>query len=72
MIKKLSWEFELLFDFMALCINLPTPPYLDNLELGVLAEEMVQMETPKVSHPQFCKNNFTLFEEHYVKFYAKM
>ena len=41
MIKKLSREFELLFDFKTLCAKFPTPStssYLENLELGVLGE----------------------------------
>ena len=46
MVKKLSGEFELLFDFKYLCTRLPTPSYLENLELGVLAEEMVKLEIP--------------------------
>ena len=37
-IKILSGEFELLFDFKALCTKLPMPPYLENLELRVLVE----------------------------------
>ena len=46
MVKKLSGEFELLFDFKVLCTRLPTPSYLDNLEIEVLAKEMVNLEIP--------------------------
>ena len=42
-IKKLSGEFELLIDFKPLCTRLPMPSYLENLELGVLSEEMVKL-----------------------------
>ena len=39
-VEKRYGEFELLFDF-----KLPTPSYMENLELGVLAEEMIKLET---------------------------
>ena len=45
-VKKLSHEFELLFDFKSLCTRLTTPSYLENLELEVLVEEMVKLEIP--------------------------
>ena len=45
-IEKLFGEFELLFDFIVLCIKLPMPSYLENLELVVLAEEMINLEMP--------------------------
>ena len=48
MIKKLSGEFELLFDLKALCTKLPAPlvsSYIENIELGVLVKEMVKLET---------------------------
>ena len=46
MVKILSSEFGLLFDFKYLCIRLPTPSYVENLDLEVLAEEMVKLEIP--------------------------
>ena len=38
MIRKLSGEFELLFNFKALCTKLPAPSYLKNIDLEVLVE----------------------------------
>ena len=40
-IRKLSRDFEILFDFKDLCANFPMPSYLENLELEVLVEEVV-------------------------------
>ena len=39
-VKILSCEFELLFDFRVMCTKLPAPSYMENLELGILVEEM--------------------------------
>ena len=38
MIKNLSGEFELLFDFKSLCTRLPIPSYMESIELKVLVE----------------------------------
>ena len=43
--QEIVWEFELLFDFKDLCAKLPEPSYLENIELEVLAEEVVKLET---------------------------
>ena len=55
-VKKLSGEFELLFDFKALSTRLPTPSYLENLELGVLVEEMVKLEILTVNQWKVIEN----------------
>ena len=56
MVKKLSGEFELLFDFKYLCTGLPMPSYLENLELGVLEEEMVNLEILKTNQWKVIEN----------------
>ena len=56
MIKKLSGEFELLFDFKSLCTKLPMPPYLEKVELRILVEEMVKLETLTSNQWKVIKN----------------
>ena len=56
-IRKLSGEFELLFDFKALCAKFPAPSYLENLELEVLAEEVVKMVTPTTKEWKMIENH---------------
>ena len=56
-IRKLSREFELLFDFKTLCAKLPEPSYLENLELEVLAEEVVKQVTLMTNHVNIGKTN---------------
>ena len=55
-IRKLSREFELFFDFKALCAKFPTTFYLENLELEVLAEEVVKLETPMTNQWKMIEN----------------
>ena len=55
-VKKLSSEFELLFDFKALCTRLPMRSYLEKLELGLLAKEMVKLEIPTTNQWKVIKN----------------
>ena len=45
-IRKLSGEFELLFEIKVLCVKFSTPSYMENLELEVLEEEVVKLGTP--------------------------
>ena len=47
-VEKLSGELELLFDFRVMCTKFPAP-YLENLELIVLTEEMIKLEIPNVN-----------------------
>ena len=49
MVKKLSGEFELLFDFRVMCTKFPIPSYLENLELSVLVEEMINLEMENIN-----------------------
>ena len=44
---KLAEEFELLFDFKVVCAKVPNFSYADNMELKVLANEMVVADFPK-------------------------
>ena len=46
MFDKLSREFELLFGFRAVCTKFMAPSYHENLELGVLEEEMIKFKIP--------------------------
>ena len=55
-IRKLSREFELLFDSKALCAKFPAPSYLENLELKVLVEEVLKLETPTTNQLKLIKN----------------
>ena len=45
-IDKLTGEFELLFDFRAICTKFPMFSNTENVELSVLAEEMTKLEIP--------------------------
>ena len=57
MIRKLSREFEFLFDFKDLCANFPTPSYLENLEIEVLEEEVVKLDTPMTNQWKMIEND---------------
>ena len=47
---KLAEEFELLFDFKVQCAKVPNFSYANNMELKVLAQEMVVVDLPKPEH----------------------
>ena len=47
---KLAEEFELLFDFKVSCAKVPNCSYVDNMELKVLAHEMVVAYFPNPEH----------------------
>ena len=47
---KLFKEFELLFDFKVSCAKVPNFSYTDNMELIVLAHDMVVLDFPKPEH----------------------
>ena len=55
-VKKLSSEFELIFDFRVLCTKFPAPSYLENIELIVLAEEMIKLEMPSANQWKVIEN----------------
>ena len=44
---KLAREFKLLFDFKVACAKVPNLSYANNMELRVLAHEMVVVDLPK-------------------------
>ena len=46
MIKKLARDFEMLFNFKAICSKLTNFSYLENVELRVLAKEMTSLDMP--------------------------
>ena len=48
MFDKLVEEFELLFDFKIACARVPNLSYADNMELRVLAHEMVVAAMPNL------------------------
>ena len=43
-INKLAGDFEMLFDFKAMCAKLPYFSYSENVELRVLDKEMINMD----------------------------
>ena len=45
-IDKLAGDFEMLFDFEATCAKFPDFSYPKNVELRVLAKEMINLELP--------------------------
>ena len=47
---KLVGEFELLFDFYVACAKVPNFSYADNMDLRVLAHEMVVAYLPNPEH----------------------
>ena len=47
---KLDGEFESLFDFKVKCAKVPKFSYVDNMELKVLAHEMVVTDFPNSEH----------------------
>ena len=56
LVEKLSSEFELLIDLIVMCKKLPAPSYPENLELGVLVEEMTKIEMPTVNQWKVIQN----------------
>ena len=50
MFYKLAGEFESLFDFKVACAKVPNFSYADNMELRVLAHDMVVADLPKPEH----------------------
>ena len=61
---KLAEEFKLLFDFKVVCANVPNISYIENMELRVLAHEMVVVDFPKSKQwrkvQQFGSNKYKL------------
>ena len=64
MFDKFAKEFELLFDFKVTCAKVPNISYADNMELRVLAHEMVVAYLPNPEHwrtiQQFGSNKYKL------------
>ena len=47
-VDKLVVDFEIINTFRTICSQLPPISYIDHVELGVLAKEMVNIELPFV------------------------
>ena len=64
MFNKLVGEFEALFDFKTTCTKFPNLTYLDNMELRVVAHEMVIVDLPESDQWRsieiYGSNNFKL------------
>ena len=50
MFDKLDEEFELLFDFKISCAKVLNISYANNMDLRVLAHEMVVADLPNLEH----------------------
>ena len=63
-IDKLAREFELLYDFKATCAIVPNFLYIENMQLRVLAHDMVVVNFPGLdqwrSIEQYGSNKFRL------------
>ena len=46
MIEKLDGDFEMLFDFKAICSKFPYFSYPENVELRVSTKEMISLDMP--------------------------
>ena len=46
LIEKLTGDFEMMFDLKDTCTKLPYFSYPKNLELNVLAKEMISLDVP--------------------------
>ena len=46
MIDKLNVDFKMLFDFKAICTKFPEFSYAENMELNVMAKEMISLDLP--------------------------
>ena len=55
-VDKLSSEFELLFDFRVVCTKFPMLPYPENIEISVLAEEIIKLEMSTVNQWKVIEN----------------
>ena len=45
-VDKLAGDFEMLFDFKAICTKFPDFSYAKNVELNVMAKEMISLDIP--------------------------
>ena len=45
-IEKLTGDFEMLFDFKAICTKFPDFSYTENMELSVMEKEMISLDLP--------------------------
>ena len=46
MIYKLTIDFEMLFDFKSICTKLLELSYAENMELSIMAKEMISLDMP--------------------------
>ena len=65
-VDKLAEDFEMLLNFKATCAKLLDFSYVDNVELRVLAKEMVNLDFPTIDQwktfEQFGKNKYKLHQ----------
>ena len=48
MIDKLTIDFEMMFDFKAICTKLPEFSYAKNMDLSVMEKEMISLYLPTI------------------------
>ena len=56
MIDKLAGDFEMLFSFKATCAKLPDFSYSENVELRVLAKDMINLYLPAIDEWKIIEN----------------
>ena len=56
MIDKLSGDFEMLFDFKAICTKLSEFFYAENMELSVMEKEMISLDLPTTNQWKLVDN----------------
>ena len=44
MIDKLAGDFEMLFDFKAICTKFPEFSYVENMEFSIMAKDMISLD----------------------------
>ena len=55
-VDKLARDFEMLFDFKATCAKLSDFSYVENVELRVLAKEMINLDLPAIDQWKIIEN----------------
>ena len=56
MIDKLARDFEMLLDFKATCTKFPDFSYSENVDLRVLAKEMINLDLPAADQWKIVEN----------------
>ena len=55
-IDKLVGDFNMMFEFKATCTKFPNFSYSEDIELGVLAKEMINLDLPVVDQWKIIEN----------------